>query len=542
MKDAIAGILQMLSEGAPEQRVAAAQTLAWLQPKEARVVHALSTLASEGEGYLRPYAIEALGAIGNAQALSGLIPLLHVEGPLRDRVSKVLARSGDRAEKVLAREYEEADETTKEVIIRILGRSRGAEAMRKLIAILKDPDHQNLASLAVDVLCNEIANLPEGEEGEAERAGLRKVLVQSLKRVPKSAAKDYTLHLLTLLGKVPDPDLRALLFQYSGKSKDPAIRRVALLGLKGMALTPKQQATLVSYLLSEDFHNVAGPALEALGDFVPKGASMSSMMLKLLDSPRIEVRLFAMRSLGHYETATSAKHLLPLLTTDDAKVHEIVSEALGRNKEARQGLLKMLAAARDLKEARRPMKALVALAPELSQAQVKKLVDMYMKLVKAQDPVRQILHEILSNADPDLAAPMLVQEAKKLKSAHRYQEAIQILHALTRSRSKVADEARYELAINTMLQRTAVPSMLEGDPVLGHLSTLLRSGFPLFQRIKKERLLRNEDKLYLGVKFLDRLQEEKRFGYELLEHLVQKDPESKEAVQALQKLKIEGLA
>ncbi len=542
MKDMIASILRMLDEGAPEQKVAAALVLAWIRPNEARVVQTLGHLAREGEGYLKPYVIQALGAIGTNAALAALIPLLRVEGPLRERVSQVLAKVGTKAEAVLGKEYEQADDKTKEIILQILAKSRGPEAMRRILAVLKDPEQQNFAGFAVDILCTEIENLGEGEEAEEQKAKLRKVLVQSLKRLPKSAAKEYPLHLLTLLGKVPDASLRNLFFQYAGKSKPPEIRRVALLGLAGMALTQSQQNTLVSFLESEDFHNVAGPALEALGDFTPSGSSMANALAKLLKSPRVEVRLFAMRSLGHFQTATTAKLLLPYLKSSDPNVRRTVSEALGRNKEARQGLLKMLFAARDLEEAGRPRPALEALAPHLTQPQLKKLVQRYMDLMKASDPVREIYHSILVKADPDLVGPMLIHEAKKLKNARRHAEAVMILSSLTGDRHTLADEVRYELAVNQMLGREHAPSPLEGDPVIGHFASLIASGFPLLQRIKRERLLTDEHRLYVGLKFLDRIQEDKKFGYQLLEYLIQKNPESKEAVQALQKLKIEGLA
>ena len=63
MKDALLKIKEMLEDGTPEQKVAAAQVLAYLKPKTAQIVRALGAVATEGDGFLRRYAVDALGAI-----------------------------------------------------------------------------------------------------------------------------------------------------------------------------------------------------------------------------------------------------------------------------------------------------------------------------------------------------------------------------------------------------------------------------------------------------------------------------------------------
>ena len=43
-------------------------------------------------------------------------------------------------------------------------------------------------------------------------------------------------------------------------------------------------------------------------------------------------------------------------------------------------------------------------------------------------------------------------------------------------------------------------------------------------------------------RFVERLNAERRFGEELLQWIIKQEPEGKASVQALQKLKVEGLA
>ena len=103
-------------------------------------------------------------------------------------------------------------------------------------------------------------------------------------------------------------------------------------------------------------------------------------------------------------------------------------------------------------------------------------------------------------------------------------------------------EARYELAVTTLLMRGRDRLAPEGDPVIGHLSHLIRANYKLLGRLKRERMLDHEDLLYIGQRFVERLNEERRFGTEILSWLIEKVPEAKAAIQAMQKLKIEGLA
>lgn len=542
MKDTLSGIVSMLEEGGPEQQVAAAQVLAWLKPRTPSVVKALGQVAIGSDGFVRPYAVDALACIGSATALSHLIPLLHAEGPLRHKVARAFGRLGGNAEKVLIREYEKGDHDTRAVILEILAATQGADAMRHIHATLKDPEAGDLARHAGACLRAEIASLdPVGDEETIGK--LRKTYLANIKRIPKRAPATYKVHLLEVLARIGDASCRAVFVSNSGPSHPPEVRGAALRGLIGHDLTPNQAAKLVGYLREEDFVNVVGPSLEVLDGFVPKGAQMSGALGRLLTNPRPEVRMFALKGIGTFQTASSAKLLLPFLENPDPKVRRLASEGLGRNPEAREGLVKLLLAGRDLEEASRPVDALIDLASELTPGQVKKIVARFMKLVDADDPVRDLYRRILAACRNEVVEPLLLEEARKLRGINRYRDALRILQTLSLTdKGRMSSDARYELAITTLLMRGREPDLAEGDPVIGHFCHLIRDGYGLIQRVKRERALKTEDVLYLGQRFVERLNDERRFGSELLTWLIKKEPDAKESVQAMQKLKVEGLA
>ena len=538
MKDPLSGIVSMLESGSVEQQIAAAQVFAWLHPRTPSVVKALGHCASSADAIVRPYAVDALAAIGNAASIGFLIPILHVEGPLRSKVARALGALGAEAEKVLVKEFDKADHDTRMVILEILARMRGAEAMKLLFAVLKDPELQNLTEATIKPLREAVAEL-DAESEEAVK--LRKTLLANLKRIPKKAPGSYEVALLELLNLVKDASCRAIFLGRAGSSNEPEQRCAALKGLVGMELTPAQTTKLLGYLDESDFIHIVGPTLEVLEGMEPSGAQMATAFGKLLQNPRPEVRLFALRGLGNYQTATSAKLLLPFLESEDERVHSLASEGLGSNPEAREALVKMLLAARDLEEAGRPIDALVKIADQLTPGQVKKLVQRFQKLLAADDPVRELVQRVLAAASPDVITPLIRDESHKLRLKQDYRQALVSLQTLAGEEPMHA-EVRYELAITTLLMRGSEPDLTEGDPVIGHLCHLVRDGFPLLQKIKREKQLGTDDVLYLGNRFVERLNEERRFGSDLLAWLIDKEPEAKESIQAMQKLKVEGLA
>lgn len=540
MKDTLAGIVQMLETGEAEQQVAAAQVLAWLGPKTPPVVKALGKAATSGDGFLRGYAVEALASIGNAAALAHLIPILHVEGPLRSKVARALSSLGDDAEAVLVKEFVKAERETKIVILEILCRTRGTEGLKTIFTLLKEPDDPDMAEVASQHFIHQLESL-QGDDHEPERARLRKVLLANLNKIPKKSPPSYRVYLLRFLRRVADDACRSVFFAASGSSNPPEVRAAGLRGMRGVELTAAQTTKFLGFLDDDDFVHVVGPTLEVLQGLEPNGAAMATALLGLLDKPRPEVRLFALAKLATYKTAACAKALLPFLDNDDPQVHALASKALGQNLEAREGLVKRFLAARDLQEARRPFDALKAIAKDLTAGQCKKLIAQFLKLLGKEDPVRELYRAVLADAPIDQVVPPLLEEARAARNRQDFDVAFRILQALSGSGS-LSHEVRFEIALATLLRRDKSEDLSQGDPVIGHLCILVREGFPLLTRLKREKGLETDHALYLGQRFVERLNEERKFGFDVLNWLIEKRPEAKEAIQAMQKLKVEGLA
>ena len=79
------------------------------------------------------------------------------------------------------------------------------------------------------------------------------------------------------------------------------------------------------------------------------------------------------------------------------------------------------------------------------------------------------------------------------------------------------------------------------DPALEHAARLLADNPKEFkQHLLAEKILNDEDYFYLGFHFSERLNEERRFGADLLRHVLARWPRRQSAKSAKQKLQVEG--
>ncbi|MCC8116231.1 MAG: hypothetical protein LIP18_03615, partial [Planctomycetes bacterium] len=107
----------------------------------------------------------------------------------------------------------------------------------------------------------------------------------------------------------------------------------------------------------------------------------------------------------------------------------------------------------------------------------------------------------------------------------------------------LTSDLRYKLMLATL--KTSEKSRSRGsrasDPALEHAARLLAENPREFKsRLLAEKILTDEEYLYLGFHFSERLNEERRFGADLLRHVTHKWPRRQSAKLARQKLQLEG--
>lgn len=538
MNDTLKAIVKLLGEGKPERRIAAAQVLAELRPQDSAVVKALAGLL-EGDAMYARHAVQALAAIGTEDATRALTERLRAGGAEADQISLLLVQNaGNGVAKVLTSVFDDSDNELRGRILAILGRLGAKESLavfRKAV-ISADPA---LADAALRMLGDDSLALPDDR-----RATLATQIARDLQR--KDASPDALAHGLRACAELDAQGARALLLKFAiAKTAPTQARQAALQGLERVELTPAQADSLIPLVADHEMTFVARPAMAALHGVAKWSSGGVNKLKKLLENENQEVQHFALHALRNCNTAAVGTACLDFLLGPSVNNHDAAAKALSTNPAALDALLKAFLKEKDVDVARRLANPLAKLGPHFKDAHVRALVDRAAKQVADGDSMGDItLHVVLTGAR-DAAMHELASRALKLRRAKKHADA-RVLLLRAASHGELSDEAQYQLGVCKLLAEARHAAAAEhahgnGDATMGYFASLVRLGFPLLDRIKKETQLGPDQYLRLGRHFAESVAQERRFGAELLRYLAVKHPRVRAGEHAKNLLRVENL-
>ena len=132
----------------------------------------------------------------------------------------------------------------------------------------------------------------------------------------------------------------------------------------------------------------------------------------------------------------------------------------------------------------------------------------------------------------------------RLRRARKLPEALTILMHLAKV-NVLGMEGRYQMALARLLmdheEGRAGIAQHTGDATMGYIAGLVRDGFPVLERLKKESMLEPEDLLRVGRHFNESIGPERRFGTELLRYVAEKHGKVKAGEEARMMIRTAGL-
>jgi HEAT repeat protein len=540
MNDTLKSLVRILESGKPALQIAAAQVLGEIRAGEPAVVRALAQKLEEGEAHLAPFALEALGQIGADDAVQAIVVCFLRGNALAERAASQLMHMGSAAAKELARLYDASGQDTRAQILDILGRLHHRESLQLLVRTAQS-DAGMLGQRASEILLAQAPGLERGAAGM-----LSKLLASALgpKALP-GLAPEAVARLLLVQGAVDGRGARAVLLRFCGPKHPPIVRQAALRALARLELTDSQVDAIVALLDDGDMSHVVRPALEVLEHVDRFGAKSIARLKKSIESGQEEVAVGALRALRSCHTADSARIAIERLTGAAPAVQEAALRNLAGNPAAVEPLLKQLFAERNPERAALLSRPLHQLVPHWAPRHVKQLEERVMKLAP-NDPFGEIGFALLLEVAPQDAARLIAEKAVRLRRAKKVQDAVNLLLRLAQS-GRIDAEIRYQLALGKLLLESGRngeaqhPAQNRGDATMGHFAGLLREGFPLFDRIRKESQVTPEDMLRLGTHFAAAVGAERRFGAEVLRFLAEKHRRARTGEDAARALRAEGL-
>lgn len=532
MNDTLKVIVGVLEAGRPELQVAAVQILGELRAKEPAVVRAVTGAVGRSP-VLGRFALDALAKIGTKESWETIAQGLIEHEVLAEHAAHLLADAGAVAHPVLAALYANAAGEHRLRILGILakgiGRENGGREGAGKQAIGKESIGVFIQALLTPELTDVAARLLQDAASHFD-AAMQKVLREGLSKHLEGSLPDLCLaNVATVLAKVDGAASRPTLVRLTAPNVAPLVRSAAFRALRGSKLTAAQVSSMMELLEDATQRDVHDAVREVLAEMPELPEALVPVCKRLLASRQAEQRLFALRMLRTAGGADLAKISLKLLDHADERFRDAAAEALAHNKHAIDPLVRLLQTAREPALADKAAAILLRLGPHFSPKALRACAEKAVKLLGARTRIGDLLFDVVVAVGDAKVVPMFLERAVRMRRTKHYGEALHILAKLAGSPG-CDNEVRYQLALTKMVADMAHPapgavaaeataSTQVGNATMGFFAALVRSGFPLADRLRKESALSPEALLRIATHFADAVGLERRFGTDLLQHL-----------------------
>jgi len=511
MNETIKSIVGLLETGKPELQVAAAQVLGELRPKDAGAVEALFD-GIDRSPVLGRFCLDALAKIANPAALAKLAEAVVEYEVLSDHAAHLLSEVGAPAHPVLAGIYPQAVGEQRGRILSVLGRELSPDSINVMVAALMAPD-----------LADTAAGLIESAH-ESITPAMAKLLRESLqKRLDENVPPAIVARTLSVLAVVDAKGSKALFLKNIEAEIAPQVRAAAFRGLRGVELTALQTKAMMASLEDNTQKNVHEAIRDVLVNLPELPSGLAAGLKRLLASRQPEQRLFALRMLRTAGGTELAKSFLKFLDHDDERFREASKAGLAGNKQAVEPVLKLMQSTKNPELAKACAGILEELKEHIAPKLQKAAVDKAMKLLTTNTRLGDMLLDLVLAAGGAKIVPALVEKAVRMRRAHRSAEALHVLAKVAQSEHS-EDEVHYQIALTKLLASAdeAEGAGAPGNSTMGFFTVLIRGGFPLFDRLKRESAVKPEMLLRIATYFTSAVGAERRFGTDMLQHLAQR--------------------
>ncbi len=520
--------------------LAAIRVLGAINSREPAIHKALADLMIETDNpEIFEAALAAIEASPHEQILKQLIRVLDKTEDHQDRVVDAIAKIGAKAVPSLKQQFDKVPPETQRRMVRVLPRIRTHLAHTFLIDCLAHPDLQ-LMREAVRSLREEIDNY-----NAAEKADLFSQLNATLKDKRIRQNDIAVSAVIIAMGILADIKAKGPLLSFISDSGSAQVRRYALISLAQLPLSngqhPDVTAVLYPLLDDPDYEGLVRHAVTVLDSLTPS-KNDQDVLRELLHNRHVGVRVYAMGKLSNLDSATNAQLIMEFLNASDQDLKEAALEALAKLPATVNIILKTI----DETPSQLRISDMVRIlshhrnriTSERARNRIKKMLEMRSR----SDKRFELNWEALKQLKPEVLQSEILKLADKAFDSGDYENAAVNLSMLDRG-GLLTPELRYRLMLAAL--KTSAKSRSRAsraaDPALEHAATLLADNPRAFKaKLLAEKILGDEEFLYLGFHFSERLNEERRFGADLLRHVANRWPRRQSAKTARQKLQLEG--
>ena len=521
MNDTIKSIVDILIEGKPELQVAAAQVLGELRPKDAAAVDALSN-GLDRSPLLGRFCLDALAKIANPAALAKMAEAVVEHEVLSDHAAHLLGDLGPDAHGVLAEIYPQAIGEQRGRILSVLGRELSHASIPVVVGALLTNDLMDVAATMLE------------RGSRAMTPAMKKLLRESLQErlddslapnvspnvASNTVAPNTVARVLAVLAVVDAKGSKTLFLKCIEVGLPTPVRSAAFRALRGAELTANQTKAMMASLEDSTQKGVHDAIRDLLVNLPELPTGLAPGLKRLLALRQPEQRLFAIRMLRTAGGVELAKSFVKLLDHDDARFREAAIDGLANNKQAVEPLLKLMQSTKNLDMSQIAGTILARLVSHITPKMQKAAGEKAVKLLATNSRLGDMLLDLVLLAGGTKITPFFIEKAIRLRRAQRTAEALHVLAKIGASDFS-DDEVHYQIAVIKLLASAdeVEGAGTPGNSTMGFFSVLIRAGFPLFDRLKRESAIKPEMLLRVATYFTQAVGAERRFGTELLQHL-----------------------
>ena len=521
-------------------RLAAIRVLGAINSREPAVHKALADLMIETDNpEIFDAALTAIEASPHEQILKQLVRVLDKTEDHQERVIDAIAKIGAKAVPSLKQQFDKMPPETQRRMVRILTRIKTHLAHAFLIDCLAHPDLQ-LMREAVRSLREEIGNYTQ-----QEIADLFSQLNAALKD-KRIKQNDIAVSAVVIaMGILADIKAKPALLSFIVPGSSSQVRRYALISLASLPLSSGSHqdvaAALYPLLEDPDYDGLVRYAIAVLS-ILPPSKDDQEILRGLLENKHVGVKVFAMGKLANLDSATNAQLIMDFLSASDQDLKDAALDALSKMPSTINIVLKAIDETPAVLRVNDMVRILAhhrnRITPERARNRIKKMLE----LRSTTDKRFELNWEALKQLKPEILQAEILKLAEKAFSNSDYAAAAVHLGLLDRG-GLLTSDLRYRLMLADLKtsEKSRSRSSRAADPALEHAARLLAESPREFKaKLLAEKILTDDDYLYLGFHFSERLNEERRFGADLLRHVAARWPRRQSAKAAKQKLHLEG--
>ncbi|MBN1256562.1 MAG: HEAT repeat domain-containing protein [Planctomycetes bacterium] len=539
MNATIGSICALLKNNELEVQRAAALVLARLSPREPSVSKALGeALSNTTDPELAKCLLQALRNNPHETSIRYLFDALDSETIPNEELLDVIAAVGPKAVSHLRKLFLKSTPEVRCIIAQVLPRIQTDAANAFLIDIFHNKNIE-VVRAAIHAL-REVA--PRFNKKERSRLFLRLKSALGEKRI--SSNHSALLAIIISLGIDVDPRAKKLLLPYTLEEYDEQTRRYALISLEELEYPGESHGDVIKAItpiLDEENENIVSHAVGVLSKIHPR-KSDADKLIELLENQHSCVQSYAIRSLGLLNTITYARMILHFLWHKDHNLRHTVHETLSQMSSAINMLLEQLAELKDIKQAEDLVSIIAAHSARITKPKASALVRQLFDLMSKNDTRYQLYRDVILLVDSKSLRTSVFSRVSSARKRKDYNTVANCLTLLVDTEF-MAPELKFDLAVAKLKtsRKESTRAFRQSDYCLELIAEMLHlNGKGFVKDFLADSSLDLEDYYYVGFHFSERLNTERRFGADVLRHVVKKGKRKKIAAAAREKLKVEG--